>query len=163
MECSPSLGVRKTMAGPELVPCKHCDESGTCNPGKPSCGVCIGRWRVREQLGPGDPTSGLICSVCWGKGLVEASAAKWNNRFPFILASGLVLLGFALLFLIGWTKIDEHQALTFVGTLLGSITGFYFGGERGRLIASDARSRRPQGRETETAQQARATEGNPLR
>lgn len=140
------------MAGPELVSCKHCDESGTCNPGDTSCGVCIARWMQRGQLGQDGPAIGLICSVCWGKGLVEASAAKWNNRFPFILASGLVLLGFALLFLVGWTGIDKNQALTFVGTLLGSITGFYFGGERGRLAASDARNRKPRGNAPESAE-----------
>ena len=126
------------MAGPEACSstCKHCDESGTCRTLTSLVVVSVHAGGGRISFGPEDPTNGLICSVCWGKGLVEASAAKWSNRFPFISSSGLVLLGFACFFLISWTKIDEHQALTFSGTLLGSITGFYFGGERGRLAAS---------------------------
>lgn len=122
------------MAGPELVPCKHCNETGTCNPGAESCGLCIKRWKTRE--GEVNPTRGLVCSVCWGKGLVEASAAKWSNRFPFFLASVLVIFGFSLLFGANWAHIDGHQALTFVGTLLGSVTGYYFGGERSRTVSA---------------------------
>ena len=99
--------------------------------------MCITRWQQRGQLAANGPNNGLICSVCWGKGLIEAGAAKWNNRFPFILASGLVVFGFGLLLLAQNVGINTSQALTFVGTLLGSITGFYFGGATSRSGTTD--------------------------
>lgn len=78
---------------------------------------------------------GLVCSVCWGKGLAELSSAKWNYRYPAILAIVFVLLGFLLLFVFAWRDYQHFdKLLVFVSTLIGSITGYYFGGERARAV-----------------------------
>jgi hypothetical protein len=81
-----------------------------------------------------DDNVGLVCSVCLGKGIVEPYALKIERRFPFFLAIGLVSLGFLVLFLSKKVGLDPDKVLPFVGTLLGSITGYYFGGERARAL-----------------------------
>lgn len=121
-----------------LIDCKHCQTTGTCKNGsdaKTSCGRCIGHWRGHwwSKLGG---EAGLVCSVCYGRGVVEPGPLKWDRRFPFFLSAGLVSLGFILLFSAHLAHIDPNNALTFVGTLLGSITGYYFAGERSRSTAS---------------------------
>ena len=84
--------------------------------------------------------TGLVCSVCWGKGVAEPSQSKWEYRFPAVLAIIFVALGFGTLlvvFLVPLLKsgADSQQfdkVLVFVSTLVGSVTGYYFGGERGK-------------------------------
>jgi hypothetical protein len=119
----------------DFIPCPHCDKTGTCHRGggDKSCGRCIaGRW-LWKKLPKDDDYVGLVCSVCSGKGLVEPYALKIERLFPFFLAAGLAALGFSLLF-IRPGGLTPEQSLPFVGTLLGSITGYYFGGERARAL-----------------------------
>src|SRR2546427_3687796 len=122
------------MALPDFVNCQHCDMRGTCRNGLggKSCGRCVAKWKneTTGYAGQENEQVGLVCSVCWGRGLTEPAALKWDKRFPFVLASGLVLLGFSVLLLGHFVELPPDKALPFVGTLLGSITGYYFGAEK---------------------------------
>lgn len=118
----------------EFVTCKHCVETGTCTNGHDggSCTRCIAYWKQYVQdYTPKEDDKGLVCSVCWGKGVTEPTSSKWQNRFTPILAMVFVLLAFLLVFIFGLFKIpDFDKVLVFAGTLIGSITGYYFGGEK---------------------------------
>jgi hypothetical protein len=123
--------------------CCHCSKSGTCSNGDndSSCERCIAKWRKeyqrkifgREYFTEQPAYRGLVCSVCRGKGVTEPTALKWERRFPFSLASGLTILGFLLLLLGKWVGLSAQEALPFVGTLLGSITGYYFGQHKAQI------------------------------
>jgi hypothetical protein len=73
--------------------------------------------------------TGIVCSVCWGKGIAEPSNQKWQYRFPAMLALLIILVA---LFLLIWydRKPEFDRIIVFVSTLVGSVTGYYFGGER---------------------------------
>ena len=118
----------------EFVTCKHCEETGTCTNGSngDSCTRCIAYWiQYVQNYKPKEVEKGLVCSVCWGKGVTEPTSSKWQNRFTPILAMVFVLLAFLLVFVFGLFKIpDFDKVLVFAGTLIGSITGYYFGGEK---------------------------------
>jgi hypothetical protein len=73
---------------------------------------------------------GLPCTVCWGAGSVEPTSLKFQNRFVPILASVFVGLAFLTIFLFGFFSTHLDKILPFAGTLIGSITGYYFA-ERG--------------------------------
>ena len=126
----------RTMNSPELLPCQHCRGEGTCIAADPvkrlSCDVCIERWRTQGALMGEGPFKGLVCSVCRGRAWAESATLVWSNRFPFILSALLVVMSSTLLFFAKKIGIDPAHALTFVGTLIGSITGYYFGGEKSR-------------------------------
>jgi hypothetical protein len=119
----------------DFVTCKHCSETGTCSNGADgrSCARCRAHWISRDEAyKPKDEETGLVCSVCWGKGVTEPTSSKWQNRFTPVLASGFVVLAFFLVILFGALKLPEFdKVLVFASTLIGSITGYYFGGERG--------------------------------
>lgn len=120
----------------DFVTCKHCSETGTCAKGVngKSCPRCIAYWAdaISNFKASGDEV-GLVCSVCSGKGIAEPSSLKWEYRFPAILASIFVVLAFSLIVFFGWGPNDHFdKVLVFVSTLVGSITGYYFGGERGK-------------------------------
>lgn len=116
----------------DLVPCAHCHTSGTCDNGlgKVGCARCQAFWTERggkfENI---TERTGIVCSVCWGKGLAEPSNQKWQYRFPAMLA--LLILVAAIVLLL-WFDAKEgfDKILVFVSTLVGSVTGYYFGGER---------------------------------
>lgn len=117
----------------EFVACKHCNETGTCRNGADSgsCARCGAYWvsYVKDyKQKEGEP---VLCSVCWGKGVAEPLSAKWENRFTPILAISFVVLAFLVIFVFGLWSINQFdKVLVFASTLIGSITGYYFGGER---------------------------------
>lgn len=55
--------------------------------------------------------------------------SRWDNAAPAVLGGVLAILSFSLLFYLARTSNGEgfNKALIFAGTLLGSITGYYFG------------------------------------
>lgn len=117
----------------EFVICKHCNETGTCRNSKANggCARCEAYWlkSLRHyQTKEGEP---VLCSVCWGKGVAEPLSSKWENRFTPILATAFVLLAFMTIFVFGvWASSQFEKVLVFASTLIGSVTGYYFGGER---------------------------------
>jgi len=124
----------------ERLPCRHCSGQGTCKTGigGASCAVCV-RGDIpflHRLLGRGRPLdfgnvvyTGLVCSVCHGRGTLEPTTFKFHNRMAPVLALIFIIFGGSLL-----VKFRGHQSfdavLTFVGTLIGSVTGYYFGGQR---------------------------------
>ena len=118
-----------------LTCCAHCKGSGTCanGTGEASCQICVAAWRLRNKLlKEGADAKGLRCTCCWGKGRVEPpGATKWDYKTPAYLAGGLALFSFILLFVTFRANGEAFaKSLVFVGTLLGSITGYYFGGQK---------------------------------
>lgn len=128
----------------DLVECQHCKHTGTCSSGPEgqSCSRCVAFWTSRREYSPdsGKP-SGLVCSVCWGKGLAELSSSKWDYRYPAILAITIVLLAFSMLFYFGHRGYEHFdKLLVFVSTLIGSITGYYYAGERAKARMREAKT-----------------------
>jgi hypothetical protein len=86
----------------------------------------------RDKAFPkGGKHTGLVCSVCFGRGLAETASSQWDYRFPGILAIVFIAGAFGLLW---YFTASPHfdKILVFVSTLVGSVTGYYFGGERNR-------------------------------
>ena len=116
----------------DLVPCAHCATLGTCRNGQEGagCSRCQAFWIGRgEKLESFSDRTGIVCSVCWGKGLAEPSNQKWQYRFPAMLALLIIVAAVFLLFLFDGKK-EFDKVIVFVSTLVGSVTGYYFGGER---------------------------------
>jgi hypothetical protein len=116
-------------------PCAHCGGTGTCNrgPNAIGCQICFAHWRERYPKMQNDPAGAVKCSTCWGRGIVEPpGATKWDYKTPAYLGAALAGLSFLLLFVLLWKGSDElfSKTLVFVGTLIGSITGYYFGGQK---------------------------------
>lgn len=109
-----------------LVKCAHCAGTGTCKNGEndKSCLVCIKEQKVKVT----DSTSGLVCSVCHGVGITEPKSARLHNRIVPVLAMMIV---YVALFLVMVLSTKEHfsEVLAFAATLIGSVTGYYFGGK----------------------------------
>jgi hypothetical protein len=132
------------MAAP--LDCAHCETTGTCGGDRnaQACGACIAFWQrqfsflklnIWKPEFSDEAQKGMRCSCCWGRGVTESSSSKYDYRVPALLAGALALLSFGLL---AWVHKDTDEfgkAVVFVGTLLGSITGYYFGGEKGKGTA----------------------------
>jgi hypothetical protein len=121
----------------ELVTCKHCSETGTCRNGQDgtSCDRCSTYWRQQQsqQMPKDERFTGMVCSVCFGRGLAETASSQWDYRFPGLLAVLFIAAAFGLLFYFEVTQSAHFdKVLVFVSTLVGSVTGYYFGGERRR-------------------------------
>ncbi len=70
---------------------------------------------------------GLICSVCKGYGVAEPMTPRLRNRITPLLSLFIVYLALALVMLFG-SKEHFNEILAFAATLIGSVTGYYFGG-----------------------------------
>ena len=108
-----------------LYPCKHCNETGTCSSGTEgaSCDACV----KGHELSRRQPYFGLSCSACNGIGQTEPRTERINKRVKPVLAMGIVFLLLIFIFalaLMGNAHFPEF--LAFSGTLIGSITAFYF-------------------------------------
>ena len=107
-----------------FLPCAHCGGTGTCRNGSAgeSCAVCLKKNKIDAQA-----STGLVCSVCCGYGAVEPRTARLRNLIAPVFA--LLIAGTAL-GLAWFFAGDEHftEVLAFAATLIGSITGYYFGG-----------------------------------
>jgi hypothetical protein len=72
----------------------------------------------------------LPCFVCGGRGTVEPFSLKLQNRFLPFFAMGFVFLLLALVACAYfWGSASFDKIIGFAGTLIGSITGYYFGGK----------------------------------
>jgi hypothetical protein len=110
----------------EFISCAHCQGSGTCKNGEDdsSCFVCL----KARKLTTNDKQTGLVCSVCKGLGVVEPLTARLRNRIVPVLA--LLIVYVAMYMLMHFANTDHfNEVLAFVATLIGSVTGYYFGGK----------------------------------
>jgi hypothetical protein len=114
----------------------HCGGTGTCANGKEqtSCAVCV----TRNELSPGFFDSlflkpkvytGLLCGTCGGIGKTDTLTHRMNYRTAPLLA--IILIGgcFVLIFIVLIRDVHFSEILTFCGTLIGSVVGYYFGGK----------------------------------
>jgi hypothetical protein len=112
------------MQTPGFLPCAHCGGTGTCRNGNAgdSCAVCIKKNRIE-----GETSTGLVCSVCRGYGAVEPRTARLRNLIAPVFA---LLIVYTALGLAWFFAGEDHftEVLAFAATLIGSITGYYFGG-----------------------------------
>jgi len=71
--------------------------------------------------------------------LAETASSQWDYRFPGILAIVFIGTAFGLLY---YFHDSPHfdRILVFVSTLIGSVTGYYFGGERRRSTVRVSKS-----------------------
>ncbi len=120
----------------DRYPCAHCSTSGTCktaNDGK-SCAACVRKNGLQaDNYGGSACNDAIVCSVCRGIGSVEPVSLGFQKHFTSSLALVFVGLAFTIIIIFGVMGdqfIHFETVLAFAGTLIGSITGFYFGGAR---------------------------------
>lgn len=106
------------------VPCAHCQASGTCRNGEEhrSCALCVKKAQIKSGA-----SEGLVCSVCKGFGVAEPQTIQIRNRITPALAWGIVSIALLLVCYLA-EKENFHEVLAFAATLIGSVTGYYFGG-----------------------------------
>lgn len=111
---------------PQRLDCAHCGSTGTCNngPDGSSCAVCIKKHKIENQS-----SEGLVCSVCGGIGTAEPFTDKLHSRVVPALALLIVYVALYLIFMFG-SKENFNEILAFASTLIGSVTGYYFGGKK---------------------------------
>ena len=107
-----------------LYPCRHCEETGVCKSGLngSSCHACAKYHQLK-----GKEFVGLACGTCGGLGQSEPMTERLNKRTKPLLAMGIVFLVLIFLFVLAFSK-NTHfpEFLAFAGTLIGSVTAFYF-------------------------------------
>ncbi|HYO63546.1 MAG TPA: hypothetical protein VER08_07815 [Pyrinomonadaceae bacterium] len=114
----------------ERILCAHCRGQGACYRGdrESSCPSCV-KAHEFTQTADGQLLCGLVCSVCKGRGSVEPTSLKIQNRFiPFVTLAFLL----AAIYLIYHFEQSTHfdKVLVLASTIIGGITGYYFGGEK---------------------------------
>lgn len=123
-------------AGQEAIECRHCKGSGTCSTGEEgvSCDLCA----EQARSATGFPflkrtiTSkrGLPCGVCQGTGDFTAKGRALQGNIVALLGLLIILLVLLNLLAIAATGDKYHAAIiTLLGTLAGSVAGYYFKGE----------------------------------
>jgi hypothetical protein len=116
------------------IDCRHCVSTGTCSSGVDgnSCDSCVQKARnaqgslLRNRI---ISAKGLPCGTCLGYGDIESRVWHLQSTIGPILGISLILM---VLFTIGFIAVTSptHHAeiLTLLGTLAGSVVGFYFKG-----------------------------------
>lgn len=110
-----------------LTDCAHCGKTGTCTRGENggSCAVCA----RRGLFGTYSPAHGLVCSICRGTGLLEPV----SQRLAYGTGPAIALLVMVITVVTIIYGHEKHftEVLAFLGTLTGSITGYYFSRKSG--------------------------------
>ncbi|WMN61765.1 molecular chaperone DnaJ (plasmid) [Pseudoalteromonas xiamenensis] len=108
-----------------LHPCKHCNETGTCTSGEKesSCIACA----KYHELKRSQTYIGLACGTCGGLGQSEPLTERINKRTKPLLAMTIVFVLLICVTVLAFSNNPNFSAfLAFAGTLIGSITTFYF-------------------------------------
>ncbi|QTT91440.1 hypothetical protein [Pseudomonas chlororaphis] len=111
--------------------CKHCEASGTCKNGLDgsACAACHAM-HLLKGLASDAPTNGLPCGICKGTGIAELFTEKLQNRIVPFISLFIITVTLALVFYLAYgASQQQSEALTLAGTLVGSVTGYYFGGK----------------------------------
>lgn len=113
------------------APCKHCGTSGTCTNGADqlACAACHNGHQLKG-LSANAPRNGLPCWVCKGTGLAESFTEKLQNRLVPFISLLIIAATFGVIFYLAFNSNElRSEVLTLAGTLVGSVTGYYFGGK----------------------------------
>jgi len=119
-----------------LIPCKHCNESGTCKSGKDekSCIKCSRLslpWLL--QFIPLS-TKGAICSACKGSSKIEAlepySVLLNQNILPILGAT--IIIGAPITLHAFQESPHFPEILSFVATISGSAVTYFFHGKHSK-------------------------------
>jgi hypothetical protein len=119
-----------------ILDCAHCGGTGTCANGEDqaSCAACV----TKNELSSGfvsrlftKPKAyvGLVCGTCGGMGKTDTLTHRMNHRAAPLLAISLIIGCFVLIGIVLIKDIHFSEILTFCGTLIGSVIGYYFGGK----------------------------------
>src|SRR2546428_13389293 len=117
------------------IECCHCDGTGTCSNGENgnSCDSCSEKAReasfpfMKKKI---VSTKGLPCGSCQGYGDVEGRVWHLQSTIGPLLGLLIVLLVLVIVMIIAMTSSTHHaEILTLLGTLGGSVVGFYFRGQ----------------------------------
>jgi hypothetical protein len=128
------------------IDCRHCDGKGTCSTGEngKSCDSCAEK--AREGAFPFTKKKiaspkGLPCGSCQGYGDIESRVWQLQSTISPIL--GGFIIAIVLLILGGIATVNpalHAQILTLLGTLAGSVVGFYFRGHHALPKAPQTRA-----------------------
>jgi hypothetical protein len=117
------------------IECRHCVGTGTCSTGESghSCDSCAAKARgsplpfLRNRIGS---TKGLPCGSCQGYGDVEGRVWHLQSVIGPVLGLLIIVIVLLIVFAIASTSPTHHaEFLTLLGTLAGSVVGFYFRGQ----------------------------------
>ncbi|WP_428037056.1 molecular chaperone DnaJ, partial [Amphritea sp.] len=101
------------------------NETGTCSSGKEgaSCQACVKNHELKGK----QPYYGLACGTCNGIGQAEPTTERMNKRIKPMLALAIVFLILTFTFALALMRNQYFtEFLAFSGTLMGSVTAFYF-------------------------------------
>jgi hypothetical protein len=119
-----------------IFDCAHCAGTGTCTKGKneTSCVACIKRNDLTQGLfskifSKTQDHTGLSCGTCGGLGKTDTLTHRMNNRTAPLLAISIIAFCFTLIFFALFKNEHLSEILTFCGTLIGSVVGYYFSGK----------------------------------
>ncbi len=127
------------------IECRHCDGTGTCSTGENgnSCDSCVGKARessfpfMKKKI---DSKKGLPCGSCQGHGDIEGRIWHLQSTIGPILGLLIVVIVLLIILMIASTSSTHHaEILTLLGTLAGSVVGFYFRGQHSLPKAPQAR------------------------
>src|SRR3954465_7447939 len=117
------------------IECRHCGGTGTCSNGENanSCDSCVAKARegpfplIKTKI---VSTKGLPCGCCQGYGDIEGRVWNLQSTIAPLLGLFIVLLVLVIVIVIAMTGPNHHsEILTLLGTLAGSVVGFYFRGQ----------------------------------
>jgi hypothetical protein len=117
------------------IECRHCDGTGTCSNGENgnSCDCCAEKARessfpfLKKKI---VSTKGLPCGSCEGYGDVEGRVWHLQSIIVPLLGLLIVMLVLVIVLIIAIASPTHHsEILTLLGTLAGSVVGFYFRGK----------------------------------
>ena len=128
------------------IECRHCDGTGTCSNGENgnSCDSCAEKAReiffpfMKKKI---VSTKGLPCGTCQGYGDVDGRVWQLQSIIGPILGLFIVLFVLTIVMMIAMTSPTHHaEILTLLGTLAGSVVGFYFRGQHSLPKAPQTRT-----------------------
>ncbi len=128
------------------IECRHCDGTGTCSNGENgnSCDSCAEKARessfpfLKKKI---VSTKGLPCGSCQGYGDVEGRVWHLQSVIGPALGLIIVVLVLVIVLVIAMTNPTHHaEILTLLGTLAGSVVGFYFRGRHSLPKVPQART-----------------------
>jgi hypothetical protein len=128
------------------IDCRHCEGKGTCSTGNDgdSCDSCAEKARegafpfTKKKI---DSKKGLPCGSCQGYGDLEGRVWQLQSTISPILGGFIIAIVLLILLGISTTNPAHHaEIIALLGTLAGSVVGFYFRGHHTLTKAPQTRT-----------------------